>query len=785
MNTFLRFLGRNKLYTFINVFGLSISLAFVVLIAVYTERQMSTDSFQEKADRIYLLSCMKNQYPNGYWMPRHIAPRYPEIESAVSVATEKINIKIDEETTQEQALFADSAFFNIFTVEVVEGSKEQFAMSDHNCVISQSYARKMFGDRSAVGKTISFTDGNDSIPHTVVAVVKDIENSVLPNASVILRAELLMVNNAYNNESMNNAAAAYTFVLAKKNADLAAKLPDMKKFLTGFYWIMQFYPDDADVQLHPLRSLYFDEKWSSDFNRGDASMMRVLDIVALVLLFFAILNYINLTTAQATFRAKEMATRQLLGTKRRAVMARLVGETILLCAVSFVLAVLLAECFAPYASEVVNYPLSVVHNITPAFIAVFVVAIVVLGTLSGIVPAMVISGYKPLDVMRGELHSRISGIYGHLMIGVQYTIVCVMLIGCMMFYRQIRGMIEAPLGYNTADMILMSNMNSGMGPDKIKVLVDKLKQEPWVEKVGLTCGHPHAFLNNNTMQLENGTTAPFRHLYCDSATLDILGIKLIHDNHIAKSDFANDKGEFFVYLTKSTYAKLGLAVNSTQPAIIKNGGRIVSKGTFSDFHYGSMLDAEQPPIWITYLDTEKSYPWHTLIKTTGNHTENLKRLAGLYAEINPGMPFVDCAQYVDDIIDEAYKQQHQVLTIVLVFAVISIIVASLGLLAMSTIYIRQRRRSIAVKRIFGIRPQQIIVELLRPFIIIVGISFVIACPIAYKLIEWWLEDYSFRVPQAWWGYAVVGIAAMLIAVLTIVGLAVKAARSNPVECLRE
>lgn len=782
MNTFLRFLGRNKLYTFINVFGLSISLAFVVLIAVYTERQMSTDAFQEKADRIYLLSCMKSQYSNGYWMPRHIAPRYPEIESAVSVATEKLNIKVAEETTQENVLIADSAFFNIFTVETVEGSKEQFALSDHNCVVSQSYARKMFGDRSAVGKTVELQGAGDNIPHTVVAVIKDIENSVLPNAGVIVRGELFLTNRDVHGERMGNAAAALTFVLAKKNADLAAKLPDMKKFLMGFYWIMQMYPDDADVQLHPLRSLYFDEKWGDGFNHGDASMMRVLDIVALVLLFFAILNYINLTTAQATFRAKEMATRQLLGTRRRAVMARLIGETIMLCAASFLMAVLLAECIAPYASEVVNYPLSVFHNITPTFVGVFIVAILVLGALSGIVPATVISSYKPLDVMRGELHSRISGIYGHLMIGVQYTIVCVMLIGCLMFYRQIRGMIEAPLGYNTADMILMSN---NLEPEKLKVLKDKLKQEPWVENVGFTCGHPHAFLNNNTMQLEDGTALPFRHLCCDTATFDILGIKLLHDNHIARSDFGNDNGEYFVYLTKSTYAKLGLEVNSTQPAIIKGGERIISRGTFADFHYGSMLESQQPPIWITYFNIEKSYPWHTLIKTTGDHKENLRRLGKIYNEINPDVPFDDNAKYVEDIIHDAYGQQHQVLTIVMVFAVISVIVASLGLLAMSTIYIRQRRRSIAVKRIFGIRPQQIIIELLRPYVIIVGISFAIACPIAYKLVGWWLEDYTFRVPQAWWGYAVVGIAAMLIAVLTIVGLAVKAARSNPVECLRE
>lgn len=781
MNTFLRFLKRNKLYTLINVFGLSISLAFVVLIAVYTERQMRTDAFQEKADRIYLLSCMKSQYPNGYWLPRHITPRFPEIESAVSLSPGKNCFRTNGEATQEDALFADSAFFHIFTTETVEGSTEQFALSDHNCVVSQSYARKMFGDRSAVGKTVTIENCNDSIPHTIVAVIKDIENSVLPDAAVILRGELLPRMNPSNDEHMSNAASSYTFVLAKENADLAAKLPDIKKFLMGMYWIMQYYPDDADVQLHPLRSLYFDEKLGEDLNRGDASMMRVLDLVALVLLFFAILNYINLTTAQATLRAKEMATRRLLGTSRKAVMMRLTGETIALCGVSFLVAVLLAECIAPYASEVVNYPLSVVRSITPAFVGVFVAAIVVLGTLSGIMPAVLISSYKPLDVMRGELGSRISGLYGYLMIGLQYTIVCVMLICGLMFYRQIRGMIEAPLGYRTADMILMGN---DLEPAQLKVLKDKLKQEPWVENVGFTCGHPHTGLNNNTMQLEDGTALPFRMLYCDSATFDILGIKQLHDNHVSHSDSNHDDGVLCMYLTKSTYAKLGLKVNSDRPVITKHGGRIISKGTFADFHYGSMLESEQPPVWIDYLDMEHNYPWHTLIKTTGNHGENLKRLAALYAEINPGMPF-DNAQYMDDIIYETYDRQHRVLTIVAVFAVISVIVASLGLLAMSTIYIRGHRRSIAVKRIFGIRPEQIVRELLRPFVIIVGISFVFACPLAYKLVNWWLADYTFRVPQVWWGYAAVGIAALLTAVLTVVGLAAKAARSNPVDCLRE
>lgn len=778
MRTFLRFLERNKLYTFINVFGLSISLAFVVLIAIFTERQMNTDSFQEKADRIFLFSAMKSQYNNAYWLPRYLSERYPEIESGISMTGEKFSIEVDKETTNETVLIADSAFFKMFTTETVDGDVNQFMMSDRNCVISQSYARKMFGDRSAVGKTLNINDET----HTVVAVIKNIENSVLPDASVIFRAEMMTRYNPSNNPDMSNAGSCYTFLLLKENADLSPKFADIRKYLNEIYWIVQYYPEDTDIQLHPLRSLYFDEKWGSlGCNKGDSEMMHVLDIVALVLLFFAILNYVNLTTAQATFRAKEMATRQLLGTKRGAVMLRLIGETVMLCAVSFVLSVVLAELIAPHASELVDYPLSVMRNITPVFIGIFVAAILIIGTLSGLLPAIVISGYKPLDVMRGELRSRVKGFYGLLMIGLQYTIVCVMLIGSLMFYRQIRGMMEAPLGYNTQDMILLSTY---MPVEKSIVIKDKLMQEAWVDKVGFTQGHPHEMLNNNTMQKEDGTALPFRLLVCDSTAFDILGIKKLHDNHVAVPD---DEKKYTMtgYFTKSTYAMMGIDENSTQPVIMKNGTHLISKGTFADIHYGSILQSWQPPIMVKYFDIKKDQPWTMLIKTNGDHAENMRRLEKIYSEVIPDMPFDEQARYVDNIISDSYEHHRKVLTIVFVFTLVSILVSSLGLLAMSTIYIRQRRRSIAVKRIFGIHPRQIIVTLLRPFVVVVLLSFAVACPLAYKLIVWWLQDYAYRVPQAWWIYLIVGFVAVLLAVLTIIGLAMNAARSNPLKCLRE
>ncbi|MDE6647516.1 MAG: ABC transporter permease [Prevotella sp.] len=785
MNTFIRFLSRNKLCTSINVFGLSISLAFVILIAIFTERQMNTDAFQKKGDRIFLLSCFKNEfgYKNAYWLQRYLSERYPEIESGLSLADMKQTVRVDDEMTRETVLLADSAFFNVFTTEVVDGDERQFALSDHHCVISQSYARKMFGSRSAVGKTIAL-DSEGKEVHTVVAVIKDINNSVLPDAAVIVRGEFL-IKPGYNTPNMNDASASYTFLLLKENADLTPKLADMNEYLKELYWPFELYPDDAEVQLHPLRSLYFDEKWGGgEFCSGDAVMMRVLDIVALVLLFFAILNYINLTTSLTTFRAREMATRRLLGTTRCKVVVRLMCETVMMCVISFVVALLLAEMLAPYASEVVNYPLSVFQSMTFKLMAVFMLVVFVAGVISGIIPALIASGYKPIEVMRGKFRSRVNVVYAYLMIGFQYTIVCVMLICTFLFYRQIRGMLEAPLGYNTADMILLEN---DMPPQQFTALRHKLAQQSWVEKLGQSCGHPHGMLSNNTMQTEDGRTLAFRCVECDSAAYDILGIKQIHGNHIANGNMKENNIRY-VYFTESTYAKLGIAKHSAEPVLTgqnpKNKMCLISRGTFSDFHYGSVLEAKQPPIMLSYLEEENIYPWNLLIKTTGSHTENLAHLEKIYKEVTGGLPFDNKAQYVDTIIKKSYQKQHQVLTIVFIFSLIAILVASLGLFAMSMLYIRNRQGSIAIRRIYGTQPSGIVLILLRPFVMVVCLAFVVSCPLAYKLINWWLEDYTFRVPQAWWIYAIVGVAVMCIAVLTIVGLTVKAARSNPVDCLR-
>lgn len=782
MNTFIRFLGRNKLCTFINVFGLSISLAFVILIAIFTERQMNTDVFQEKGDRIFLLSCFKDNYSNAYWLQRYLSERYPEIESGLSLDTRRQIIKVNDDMTQETILVADSAFFNVFTTEIVDGDERQFALSDHNCVISQSYARKMFGDRSAVGKTIMLDDSDEV--HTVVAVMKDISNSILPDASVLIRGEFLTRINGANTPEMNNAGAAYTFLLLKEHADLTPKFTDMNEYLKGIYWPFQFYPDDTEVQLHPLRSLYFDEKWGrGEFNSGDATMMHILDIVALVLLFFAILNYINLTTSLTTFRAREMATRRLLGTTRRSVMVRLLCETVMMCIVSFAAALLLAEMLAPYASEVVNYSLSVFRSINLKLMAVFMLVVFVVGVISGIIPALIASGYKPIEVMRGEFRSRVNMVYAYLMVGFQYTIVCVMLICTFLFYRQICGMIEAPLGYNTTDIMLLW---IDMPKQPFAELRHKLAQQSWVEKIGLSCGHPYGRLNNNTMQTEDGRTLSFQCVVCDSAAYDILGIKQIHDNHIADGE-TNKNNVMSVYFTKSTYAKLGLTEHSAEPVSMgqnpNNRFYLMSRGTFSDFHYGSILEAEQPPIMLSYLDEGKS-PWNILIKTTGSYEENLANLEKIYKEVTGGQPLDDRAQYMDTVISDSYKKQSQMLTIVFVFSLIAVLVASLGLFAMSALYIRNRQGSIAVRRIYGTQPSGIVLLLLRPFVVVVCLAFIVACPLAYKLIDWCLEDYTFRVPQAWWVYVVVGVGVMLIAVLTIAGLTVKAARSNPVDFLR-
>ena len=322
-------------------------------------------------------------------------------------------------------LFADTTFFRIFDYQLLDGDREQVLASRDNVVLSESFARKVFGTFNPMGQVIRFPDEEKS--YVVSGVVRDIDRSVIPNMDIIMRAERLCDINSANDEHMSNSGAVTTFILARPGADLTAKIPDMLDYFKEIYWI---YKGNVyqHVTLTPLRDVYFlSQNNDGGFNYGSWPFVMILFGVGAVILLFAVMNYINLTVAQTGFRAKEMAARRLLGASRGEIILKLILESTFLCVVAFVIALFLAAAVEPGASRLLGSKIGVWQDMTPAVVACYAAFIVVRGVVAGFIPAMMVSRYKPVDIVRGSFRHRTKMFYSKVLITIQNVITIVLI----------------------------------------------------------------------------------------------------------------------------------------------------------------------------------------------------------------------------------------------------------------------------------------------------------------------------------------------------------------------
>lgn len=464
MSSFINFLKRNKLYSAVNLLGLSLSMAFVLLLAVYVTSQLSTDSFQKNADRIYVIA-QKETVTSAYWMSRHMKANFPEIERSASYSTNGLQeYKIDGNIVNARTSYADSSFFDMFSFPLVEGDFREWKASIGGVLISESFAKAYFRDKDPVGREIRF-DGADSTVSTltVSGVFKDIENSIIRPCDIFLRGEIMTITNRANDERMSNAGSSTCFVMAYPNADLPARHDDVLKWCRENFWTYSsdYGGDENDVRIIPLRDVYFLSEGNEDYNEGlvmgNKTTVMLLGGMCFLLLLFAILNYVNMTTALSGFRAKEMATRRLIGATKGGIFLKMIVESTIICAAAMVVAILLGEALSPAVSKALNYDISIFKAVSPASVLVCVLFTVLVGVIAGIVPALIIQKAEPIEIVRGTLRLKTKTLYSKVIIVIQNVITVVMLVTAFTMHLQIRSMINAPMGYNTEDQITISN----------------------------------------------------------------------------------------------------------------------------------------------------------------------------------------------------------------------------------------------------------------------------------------------------------------------------------------
>jgi len=768
MNTYFKFLSRNKFYTFVTVFGFAVSLMFVFLIAVYVKQELSVDKFQEKADRIYFLGDGE-AIRSAYRVAERIQERYPEIETVVPMLTTiRTPVDINNEKFNAKTILVERNFFDVFSFSLLEGNKEHVFDTRASAVISESFARKVFPDREPLGEVITY---EDSVLVTVSGVMKDIKNSAIPYADVLIRIDnAKYFNPGYDSPTFDNYGGAVLAILVKPGADIQAKSEDMSAYFKEIIWVYE-RGMSKNVSFSPMRDFYFGDIRSNDLlEQGDKSFVLILMTVGIVILLFAIFNYVNLTVAQTGFRAREMATRSLVGANPEESFWRLTFESVLLNFISLAIGILFAFLCAPYVSDLLGTQLYLADFFTLTNTILLISLVIILGVISGIFPAYLISKFKSIDVVKGNFRLKNKMVFSKVFIVIQNVLTIALIAASVIIARQVNYLIHAPLGYNYKNIITVDN-NIG-GYEDFQPLVSELEALASVKRLTFSQGTPFDGGNNYTFPF-NGRNIQMQILTGDSIFFNMLGFEILRDNHADKRD----------YLTEQSYLELELEDDAVSIPFDQSHSPYYHwslGGKIRNFQMHNII-AESRPAIVSLRNRDQYYPWNLFIETQGDPKLAFNQVKQTYEKIT-GLEFE--GQFIEDAIAHTFSAQQRLLKIIIIFSGIAILISLLGLMAISTYFIRQRVREIALRKALGSNNLQIMSQLILSFLMYVGIAFMLATPVIWFLMKNWLEDYTYRIMLSPVYFIAAGLFCLFISFVTVFFQSYQAATANPVNALK-
>lgn len=651
LKTYFTFLQRNKLFTVVNVAGLSISLMFVLLIADMVTRQLSVDKNLKDTDRICVFAS-ENTAAGHYLLGEKLQSRYPEIEDwCAYTGNFGIQTRINENPTQIQTLAVRKNFFQFFSYKQAEGNPAQVLVDDHSIVLSRSCANRLFGKEPALGKVLELdmpdAKGNSNQKFTVTGIMENIENSLLKESTeaVIPYENISELNSTISltDGMMGNATSALVFFRTAKGADLNTKANDILSYLKDCWWIYN-RGIFKEVQFVPYNQFYFHTETpsgSTEVNQYSFRMVVLFFVIGIIILFMAIFNYVNMNIAQTTYRAKEMATRKLLGSSRSGIFWRMIGESSIMTVIAFILGFLLAKAAEPVAMDLLGVKLDLTGDLSVVTCLAYLLLIVVLSFISGFVPATILSNYNPLDVVKGHFRRKTKTVYLRVLNIVQDGLTIAMLSCAIYLSVQIYRILDEPLGYTYGNILCLT---PAAEQETLLTFRNEVQKLPFVKRVSFTQGTPIDGGNNHTMVvMVQGAPKDmsFQTFKVDSAFIDMFRIQIYEDH---KMSF--DKNNWFI--SESASKDLGGATDYVSD---ERGRSFSIAGLFRDFHIRSVM-SEQHPLRLQILPADKIYPWTILVEVQdGNPAAYGKQINELYSTITKGAPF-DSSWYKDQIVEQ-------------------------------------------------------------------------------------------------------------------------------------
>ena len=781
IKTAFRSLLKNKGFTFINVLGLALGLATCLLIVFYVIDELSYDRFNTKYERIYRvntdLKAGNNETSFAITAPPvadAMAKEFPEVERSmrigqgVNIRFKKGNNVIDEK----KAFYCSGSIFGIFTLPMLQGDPKTALTEPHTIVITQTIALKYFNTANAVGKTLFLV--TDSTSYKITGVIQDMPTQSHFSADFFIA----MGPNHDNSWAHFNTN---TYILLKQGADrkkLESKFAALirRNETTPAFDYNKFEAKGNYIRLNltPLKDIHLHSNKQRELGiNGNVQYIYIFSAIAIFILILACINFMNLSTARSANRAREVGVRKVLGSSRKYLIAQFLSESIMVTLAATAIAVFAAWAILPLFNQVAGKSLTITAHTFTWLLPAMLIIVLVVGVLAGSYPAFFLSAFQPIQVLKGKLATGFKGSFlRSFLVVFQFSISIFLIIGTLVIYNQLTYIRNKDLGFNRSQVLIIKNVNS-VDP---KILKQELKQLPGVMDATLTHYLPTSNLSAlNYVSAGSSKSIETQFWPVDADYISTMGMKLIRGRNF-NEQFLSDSSSAII---NETMAKM-ISYNGGANGKITNMNKDYKIiGIVKDFNFNSLRDNIAPVMLVMQDDWMASL---SVRLNTANLPALMQQVQNKWKALQPSLQFE--YSFMDEDFNALYNNEQRMGKIFIVFTSLAITIACLGLFGLAAYAAEQRNREISIRKVLGAEVATIVAMLSKDFIKLVFISIIIATPLAWLIMQKWLEGFAYRQNFQWWVIAVTGMGALIIAFITVSYQSIRAALVNPVESLR-
>lgn len=784
----IRNLQRNKGFTAINVAGLSIGLATCLLIVFYVTDELGYDKYNSRAKDIYradmevkfgnnanayaaVQSGVAGEAMKDFGSVEQVVRLRPAYEQPAGFHITKGNTLLQETSV----IYADASLFDVFTLPMIEGNAATALKEPNTIVLTESMARKYFDKHSVVGETLVL---NDSLNFKVTGVIKDMPGQSHFNYHLFLSMETLP-----NSRQPNWGGGGYnTYLLLKPGANTKKITEKLSSVAMQFMARWLGKDDYLKYTLTPLTSIHLNSNLQQELgHNGSIRYVYIFSAIGLFILLIACVNFMNLSTARSSNRAKEVGVRKVLGSPRKYLIAQFLTESVLVTFASTIIAIAIAWLFMPLFNQVSGKQLSLTWRTFAWLIPCAMLLTVVIGFLAGIYPAFFLSRFQPINVLKGKFAAGFKGSrLRSFLVVFQFGISIFLIIGTMVIYNQLHYIQTTNLGYNRNQVLIIKNTESlNLQAQTFK---EQVKQLPGVEEASLSGFVPTGAASNITALFPDATLTSHTSMLTefwpvDESYLNAMGMKLQSGRNFS-TGMKTDSSAVIINEAAAKFLGFKDPLNKTIYRNTDGVQQFKIIGVIKDFHFKSLRENITPV--VLYLAEDKGAL--NVKVNTANLTNLMGNIKDKWKVVAPNQQFT--YSFMDAEFDAAYRAEDRIGVIFMAFTFLAIVIACLGLFGLAAYAAEQRTKEIGIRKVLGADVPALVGLLSKDFIKLVLIAIVIASPIAWFAMQQWLHDFAYRADMHWWLVAIAGIAAIFIAFATVSFQAIKAALANPVKSLR-